>query len=489
MLLPSLYAQMPTVIEVDKNSTDYIFACHDKNFYPIVIDDKCQIKNPIVNWSLRLHLIQWFKDRRVLLILLAVGLFLAEAFFSLWTGNTYDMNIWYQTGLWMNRGVNIYVPDNHIGYPPLWALWCLVSYNVSAFFGNNILLWRFTIKLPIIIGQFALAFVVWKFVQKRFVTKTAEKTLLFTLTCTFFIYIGALWGQINILSALLTFLAFYAVTNKRAGVGGVLLGLAVALKIYPLVTLPAFLAFAWKNQDRREVSKFVLYTFAVPVLFTLGIFAAYGWDLFYFLKTIFYWAPVYDANPLQFQGGCMNIWSFLGLFGVDISRIWILRFIWIPILGAATVYWFRKRKMGTGDLNLALISFYVLFMISYSWVSEQTFLDPLPFIFLQILAFKPKRFSLYALAGIQVLVYAFSLFNGGPLIFEPLFARFYPALIGPAQNLSTVNSNLAWTIRGSLGLIISLSLTLFLLFLAEPLMLKKAQEKAKKIITRPFMKG
>ena len=402
----------------------------------------------------------------------------------MWTGNQYDMNIWFQTGSWMNRGINIYVPDNHIGYPPLWALWCLVSYRVYGFFGSNMEIWRLTIKLPMILAQFALSFAIWKFAQKRFNPKTAEKIFLFTLTCSFFIFIGALWGQINILSALLTFLAFYAVTSKRVTVGALLLGVAVALKIYPIIALPAFLIYIYRNRDLKETGKFLLYTCAVPVVFTLSVFAIYNWDILYFLKTIFYWAPIYDANPLQFQGGCMNIWSFAGLLGVDISTVWFLRFIWIPVLGAATVYWFRKRRLSEADLSLSLISFYLLFMISYSWVTEQAFLDPLPFIFLQILAYRPKRIYLYALVGIQVLVYAFSLFNGGLLIFEPLFARFNPVLIGPAQNLSTANSALTWTARGTLGLIISVSLALFLVFLAEPAVLKKSQEKLGKIFAK-----
>jgi hypothetical protein len=433
-------------------------------------------------------LIQHFKDKRILFILLIVGLFLVEAFFALWTGEQYDMNIWFNTGAWMNHGINIYLPDNHIGYPPLWAFWCLVSYSIYGFFGNNIEIWRLTIKLPMILAQFALSFAIWKFAKKRFDPKTAQNILLFSLTSSFFIYIGAMWGQINIISALLTFLAFYAVLNKRLTISAVLLGLAVTLKIYPLIALPAFLLFVLKNRNWKEAAKFILYTCAVPIVFTFSVFVAYGWNILYFLKTIFYWAPIYDVTPLQLQGGCMNIWSFLSLYGLDISRVWILRFIWIPILGAAAVYWLKKRTMNDADLSLALISFYILFMISYSWVTEQTFLDPLPFIFLQILAYRPKRAYFYALAGLQVLIYAFSLFNGGPLIFEPLFARFYPALIAPAQNLSTVNSAISWQIRGGLGLVISLSLGVFLLFLLEPNLIAKIQERLMKIQFQLFRK-
>ncbi|MCL4430217.1 MAG: glycosyltransferase 87 family protein, partial [Chloroflexi bacterium] len=355
---------------------------------------------------------------------------MAEAFLSVWTELRYDMTVWFQTGVWMNQGINIYLPNNHLGYPPLWAFWCLIAYRAYGVLGNNMELWRFIIKLPLILAQFALAFAIGKFAQNRFDKKTARNIFLIALTWIFFIYIGAMWGQLNMLSALLTFLAFYAVTSKRNTLGALLLGLAVTLKIYPLIVLPAFLAYILKNQDRKEAGKFTLYTCALPVVFTLAVFAVYQWDILYFLRTIFYWTPVFETtNPTQIQGGAMNLWSFISLLNVDISQVWLLRFIWIPVLGVISLYWFRKPIMKVADLNLAIISFYLLFMLSYGWVTEQSFLDPLPFIFLQILAFRPKKIYMYALLAVQGLVFAFSTFNWGPFIFTPLLEKFNPPLL------------------------------------------------------------
>lgn len=424
-------------------------------------------------------MIQLLESRRVQLVLLAAALLLVEVFLAMYTSEQYDMNIWFQTGAWIRSGINIYVPADHLGYPPLWALWCAAAYNIYSLAGSSMELWRLTIKLPMILAQFALAFAVWKFAQTRFDAKTQWKIMLFTLTSSFFIFISVLWGQINILSALLTFLAFYAVVTKRLTTGAVLLGLAVALKIYPIIVLPAFLAYILKNHNWQKATKFLAYSVAVPVSTTLVTFAAFGWDLVPFFQTIFYWAPIYTANPTQLQGGCMNIWSFAGLLGVDIAKVWVLRFLWIPVLGAVTIYWFTRRRMEEADLTLSLISFYLLFMVSYSWVTEQTFLDPMPFIFLFILAYRPRRGYLYALAGIQALVYAFILFNGGLLIFEPLFTKFYPLAIGPTQNLSVTNAAIAWATRGTLGLAISVALVAFLLFLAKPEILTTKRGRGK----------
>jgi hypothetical protein len=401
------------------------------------------------------------------LLSLIVGLFIAESVLSMWTALEYDMNIWFNTGAWLSQGINIYLPNDHLGYPPLWAFWCLIAYRAYGVLGNNMEAWRLIIKLPLILAQFALAFAITKFAQTRFNKATAQKIFLLTLTGAFFIYISAIWGQINMLSALLTFLAFYAVVSKRNSVGAVLLGVAVALKIYPLIVLPAFAAFLWKNQSRREAAKFTLYACMLPTVFTLAVFSVYQWDLIYFMRTVFYWTPVSQTVIPQIQGGCMNFFSFTNLLHLDIGGLWLLRYIWIPITAVTALYWFRKPSLKEPQFNLAIISLYLVFMLSYSWVTEQTFLDPLPFIFLQIFAYNPKKIYTYALIFTQVAIFGFITFNGGPLVFKPLLQQFWP------QSLLTLEGfdpkyPLIWSTRGIFGLIVSLALCVFLAMLAKP---------------------
>ena len=132
--------------------------------------------------------------------------------------------------------------------------------------------------------------------------------------------------------------------------------------------------------------------------------------------------------------------------------------------------------MKEAELNLALISFYVFFMVSYGWVTEQNFLDFLPFVFLQILAYQPKKIYLYALAVLQISVFAFSTFNWGPFIFAPLLQQFSPPLLAAIQVFNPYEP-LIWTIRGILGLVVSLSLCVFLMGLAKPQIFKDLFKK------------
>ena len=64
-------------------------------------------------------------------IALFVGFFVLESVLTLWTGNAYDLNVWFNTGNWITHGINIYLPPDHLGYPPLWALWCGAAYNAT----------------------------------------------------------------------------------------------------------------------------------------------------------------------------------------------------------------------------------------------------------------------------------------------------------------------------------------------------------------------
>jgi len=270
-------------------------------------------------------------------IALFAGFFLLESLLSLWTGHEYDTTVWFNTGMWIGQGINIYLPPDHLGYPPLWALWCGVSYKAYLFLGANLEIWRFLIKLPIIISHLALAFFVCRFAEKRFDKKKVRVIFFFTLTWSFFFFVGPIWGQINAISLLLTFLAFESVINKQITKGALFLGLATSLKIYPIITLPAFLIYVLKNRGTLDAGKFLIYAVAVPVIFTTFIFSFFQWDILYFLRTVFYSTPAFESNPTLIQIGCMNIWSFIALQNIDMSWQWPFHLLWVPRLLAGMV--------------------------------------------------------------------------------------------------------------------------------------------------------
>ena len=171
----------------------------------------------------------------------------------------------------------------------------------------------------------------------------------------------------------------------------------------------------------------------------------------------------------------MNFFSFLAVNKINLVGFSPL--LWVPVLALCVVYWFRKNKLGESDLVLSIISFYLLFIISYGWITEQTFLDPTIFIFLYIFAFNPKRIYLYFLAAIQVFVYIFTVTNQTPFVFTPLLEKFSQPTLTALQNLYLYNGPLIWTIRGDMGLVITLSLLCFLVLLLKPTIIEKTQAR------------
>jgi hypothetical protein len=88
---------------------------------------------------------------------------------------------------------------------------------------------------------------------------------------------------------------------------------------------------------------------------------------------------------------------------------------------------------------------------------------------------------MYALLALQVLVFAFSTFNWGPFIFAPLLNQFSPPLLAAIQVFNPSNP-LIWTIRGVLGLIVSVSLCAFLVGLSKPAVFERFFKRHRKII-------
>jgi Gpi18-like mannosyltransferase len=411
------------------------------------------------------QIVRLFERKRAYIFLFG-GFFVVEALLAMWTGNPYDMGIWFNTGSWMNQGINIYEPANHLGYPPLWSFWCLIAYRSYNFFGNSMEVWRLIIKLPMMLAHLALTYRVGNFALKEFGRKKALRIFYLVLVWSFFLYVGALWGQTNTLSALLTFLAFEAMLNQKTRVSALFLGLAVTLKLYPIVVIPAFVIFSLKRRGKHETRDFILFITLVPLLITGVTFLVFRWNPQFFLNTMFYWVTPKGGKI----SGNMNFWPLLQVLNVDLVALWPIRYLWVFLMVGCMIFWLKKSTLKRSDFSFSIVSFYLIFIISYGWVSEQSFIDPLPFIFLVIIGYRHKLSNLYLglLSIIQILMYAYSVNNRGLLIFEPLLNSVSPPLLSTVHNIYADYGALIWTLRGILGFIISLGLGIFLLIIWKP---------------------
>jgi hypothetical protein len=161
------------------------------------------------------------------------------------TEDPWDLRVWQETGLRVAEGHSPYVQQKlPYAYPPVWAAWCGVAASVGG--SARPRLWRFLLKLPLVAAGGGLG---WALASAGPAGPAAAAVV--ALAPPFFT-VSALWGQFDALPALFTVLALMALARRRAGLAGLLLGLASSWKLlYPALALPWLVVCAWRGGGAR----------------------------------------------------------------------------------------------------------------------------------------------------------------------------------------------------------------------------------------------
>ena len=99
-------------------------------------------------------------------------------------------------------------------------------------------------KIPLIIGDILLSYVVYWFVKDR--TKEKKKAVLafmLCFLCPLMIFESGVHGMFDVFSALMAFVSLIFVSKERYFLAGLTLSTAVFIKIFPGLLLPIFIAF------------------------------------------------------------------------------------------------------------------------------------------------------------------------------------------------------------------------------------------------------
>ena len=327
------------------------------------------------------------KNRWMLILIFSAALRLC---FAPFTGHPYDLDIWMETGQNVAAGKSPYEPEIHLGYPPLWGFWCGLSYLFSNYLcPGNKLVYILTLKIPILVADLVIAWVLVSLkrspdekrdsLEGRFNGPPSPRESLAALFLfnPLVLLIGVIWGMMDNIAALLVVLAAATLAQKRDLEAGAALGLAIALKLYPVIFLLAVLPFL--SQQPRCGARIL------PFLVGLGIagfvtilapFLAFNWDAAGFLSVL---ADQTSRKP----GGIspMGIPGLLYGFGIhsigafnmqSVSQLVALRLIWIPSLCLSTILIARYRlRASFGNLIQAFSLVFMIWIITASWVSEQ----------------------------------------------------------------------------------------------------------------------
>lgn len=361
----------------------------------------------------RLRMLFPREDRGYLLVSILIQLLL-----GLFFGHLYDIRISMATGYLVATGQDPYIAQNltqifhnpafqdmtSIGYPPPWPLILGVIYLVSYNLVHNLLIYNLAIKLPIIIANIALAYLVRNILNEQAVNAgIARKAWIFLLLNPFLLYFNTAWGQFDSLVALLTLVALVVLDKQHWMKSSILLALAISLKPTPVPVVLAVMVFLWGRPWSRLVS-YLLVLIAGLFLLCIAPFFILNWDA----------SPILQGWNAQFTvSGGMSLTTLYELLTntyVLPGDWWLLGIVWLPAILIAAIF-LAKGNHGLISLLKHSLVLILIFYLTRTWLSEQNLTLILPFVLiLTALGELPKL----AFTATWVLPLIFTIFNTSP---------------------------------------------------------------------------
>lgn len=339
------------------------------------------------------------------------------------TAHPSDIESWRTIGFTIYSGQNPYSLESFgLVYPPLWSFICGIAYTTYAA-TQSLLVFNFTIKLPIILADLGVATYIRKFVFTRTGNeKKAKEAMILYIFNPVAIILSGIWGMFDSIPVFLVLLSSIFLFKKQYMRSSLVFGIAIAFKgFYPAMLLPLYLYIINNEEKIREVLKYFIMSILVPIIVSAPFLvddasSFFNMTIIHFeqrqLSNLTYWFPIRLASSEN-----QNLVSFIAFMS------FVILFL------TAYFYFLKKVRPKKGLLNMSQII--LLFFLTSPTVNEQYFLWLLmPFvIYTTIRDYRMKNF-LYALTGI---VTVFILANAGPSFLSPLNLS-----LGPIQDLWSI---------------------------------------------------
>lgn len=366
------------------------------------------------------------KDLGFLGLSIAIQLVLGTLF-----GHLYDTRIFMATGYLVGTGQNPYLAQDlssvfhnltfqnitTVGYPPPWPLILGLIYRVISTFTPNFLAYNLALKLPIILANIGLAYLVAATIKKiNPSAKAARQVWIFMLLNPFLLVVTSAWGQFDSIVALLVLSSLLLLDSGKIKTSALLLALAISFKpiALPLVLIP--LIHLSLKKIPRILSYYGVLLFS-GLAFCVLPFIVFRWDP----------SPIFQNWNAHFIiGGGMSFLTFLELTrnSYFLPQAWLfLGIIWIPAL-AVTSLFINQKAGGLINLLLKSTALIMVFFLTRAWLSEPNIVLVLPFI---LILTSVHEFDHFELAAVWLLPLVFSFSNTG---LAQLFFPSMPALMG-----------------------------------------------------------
>jgi hypothetical protein len=346
-------------------------------------------------------------------------------------GHYYDQRVFMATGYLVGSGLNPYTPHQlvnvfpnpllggtipAIGYPPPWSFVLGLVYRLSFKIVPDLFLYNFATKIPVIIGNIGLAYLVRSILTNLQVArKKAQTAWLFLLFNPFVLLTTSAWGQFDTVVALFCLASLYFLSKNRISECALSLAVSVALKplAFPLVPLP------FLSSVDRPLRKNLLYllVFAVALLACwIGPFYAFGWNI-----------PILsDWNPYFKMAGGMSPFNLVEIIQDSLSipsAYQFLGYLWLPSLFVGYYAVYRSRPNSMEGLIQKAIGLTLIFFLTRTWLSEPNIDLVLP---LMVMVVALNRISSRSLHLAWIIPTAFMFLNTS---FNQLFFLVNPSVL------------------------------------------------------------
>ncbi|HEX8923662.1 MAG TPA: hypothetical protein VF828_02935 [Patescibacteria group bacterium] len=287
----------------------------------------------------------------------------------------------------------------------------------------NIPLYLFFLKIPYIFADLGIGYLFYKMTGRL-------KPAVLWLFNPFTIYFVYILANFDIIPVFFTFLSYYLLREKRLTASALSLGLAIALKAYPVIFLPLF-AFSYDNKNFKKMFLYSLFSFLPAIISLLPfIFNSYFYQSFLgsgltqkLLERRLFSIPIFPliylailADFIFYRSASSKYLSsslfFLGLTFmvlVDFHLQWLVWFLPFIILSA---YYKKSLIILSFIILLAAVTKLIFYNDSYLFWGH---LIPINFQFIDLPSpyfFLSQRFGIYfsRLSALpHLLVFVFSL--------------------------------------------------------------------------------
>ncbi len=298
---------------------------------------------------------------------------------GIFLGHYYDQRSFLDTGYLVAIGQNPYITHNItvfpqnpllsganpiIGYPPLWPLLLGAIYQATYALNQNLFLYNFATKIPIIVANIALAYATKTFLEHLNADKKiVEFSFLFLLFNPFTLLTTAAWGEYDTVIALLCILALYFLSVGKTKTSSILLAFSAVLKpiSLPLLALP--LLFTKGNNRRKNILYLSIMAITVVALWFFP---------FYLLNWVPPDSPTLATSYFRMAGG-MTLFNSVEIFTGTTnlpSFLDFLGYLWIPavLIGYYAVY--RNPPKNLTQLAEKATALLLIFFLTRTWLSE-----------------------------------------------------------------------------------------------------------------------